>query len=65
MLGFEHGQRKYNCLLCLWDNRSTGQHYVQREWPFREAIIPGGMNVPKDLLLEPTDKFNEKFRKSF
>jgi hypothetical protein len=44
-LGLQGGYTKYSCFLCLWDSRADKEHYVKREWPLRNELIPGKHNV--------------------
>lgn len=45
LLGQQSGYTKYPCFLCLWDSRAKAEHWKKRDWPSREALIPGKQNV--------------------
>ena len=45
LLGLQGGYTKYSCFLCLWDSRATDQHYATKDWPLRDALLPGKYNV--------------------
>ncbi|GBP89284.1 hypothetical protein EVAR_60426_1 [Eumeta japonica] len=60
LLGLQLGYTKFSCFLCEWDSRDKKNHYVKKEWPKRDALIPGQRNVlhtplinPEDVLLPP------------
>eukprot|EP00795_Rhopilema_esculentum_P009945 gene9945-18558_t len=40
LLGQQSGFTKYPCFLCMWDIRDRAQHYIKREWPVREELVP-------------------------
>lgn len=44
-LGLQGGYTKYSCFLCLWDSRADSEHYIRRQWPIRNELLPGKHNV--------------------
>jgi hypothetical protein len=35
--------------MCVWDRRDRKHHYIEKEWPKRESLIPGlkiALNTP-------------------
>jgi hypothetical protein len=44
-LGVQGVYTKYSCFLCLWDSRADKEHYVKREWPLKNELIPRKHNV--------------------
>lgn len=40
LLGQQSGFTKFPCFLCLWDSRDRAQHYIKKEWPIREELLP-------------------------
>lgn len=52
LTGLQSGYTKYCCFLCEWDSRARNQHYVVKEWPLRENIVPGLKNVLNEPLVE-------------
>lgn len=53
LLGQQSGFTKYPCFLCEWDSRARNLHYIQKEWPLRERLVPGQKNVQRDALVDP------------
>lgn len=53
ILGQQGGYTKYPCFLCEWDSRDKSQHWVRKEWPRRDALVPGVRNVLKANLIDP------------
>lgn len=53
LLGQQSGFTKYPCFLCEWDSRARNLHYVKKEWPLRERLVPGQKNVQRDALVDP------------
>ena len=47
------GYTKYCCFLCKWDSRDRKNHYIRKEWPKRESLIPGQKNVKHNPLCNP------------
>lgn len=45
LLGQQGGYTKFPCFLCLWDSRAKNQHWIKKDWPAREALVPGQQNV--------------------
>ena len=45
LLGLQTGYTKYCCFLCEWDSREGKNHYIQKDWPKRNELIPGMKNV--------------------
>jgi hypothetical protein len=44
-LGLKLGCTEFCCFLCECDRRDRKPHYVQREWPKQESLIPGQENL--------------------
>ena len=44
-MGLQGGFTKHCCFLCLWDSRTTAQHYETKEWPKRNSYAPGVKNI--------------------
>ena len=53
LLGQQSGYTKFPCFLCLWDSRARGSHWIQKDWPQRNAFVVGQHNVLKTPLVEP------------
>ena len=53
LLGMQMGYTKHQCFLCLWDSRDNEQHYIKKNWPLRETLVPRRFNIhhvsPVDL----------------
>ena len=45
LLEQQGGYTKYPCFICLWDSRAKSEHWTRKDWPRREALVPGSMNV--------------------
>ena len=41
LLGQQSGFTKYPCFLCMWDR---SQHYIKKDWPARDEMVPGRSN---------------------
>jgi hypothetical protein len=41
LLGLQLGCTKYCCFLCEWNSRDRKKHYIQKQWPKRDSLIPG------------------------
>lgn len=52
LLGMQSGYTKYCCFLCEWDSRAREQHYIRQDWPRRELLQPGHMNVSHQPLVD-------------
>ena len=52
LLGLQGGYTKHSCFLCLWNSRADEQHYLIKDWPVREELIPGSHNVKHSPLIE-------------
>ena len=52
LLGLQAGYTKFCCFLCEWDSRSRDQHYIKRDWPVRQALVPGSKNVKHEQLVD-------------
>jgi hypothetical protein len=50
-LGLQLGYTKYCCLLCEWDSRDRKKHYIQKQLPKRDSLIPGKKNVLNNPLV--------------
>lgn len=57
LLGLQQGYTKYCCFLCEWDSRARSRHYVQKEWPLRQALTPGLKNITNEPLVDPKNVF--------
>ena len=44
LLGQQSGFTKYPCFLCMWDSRDRSQHYIKKDWPARDEMVPGRSN---------------------
>lgn len=53
LLGQQGGYTKFPCFICEWDSRDKSQHWIRKEWPRREALVPGVKNVLRENLVEP------------
>ncbi len=52
LMGMQGVFTKYCCLLCLWDSRATGDHYIKREWQNRTTYEPGMNSVQNFPLVD-------------
>lgn len=53
LLGQQSGFTKYPCFLCMWDSRDTAQHYLKKDWPVHEELVPcRARNVINNLLAD-------------
>lgn len=57
LLGLQLGYTKYCCFICEWDSRARGEHYIKKNWPLRQNLIPGQKNVAHKPLVDPTKIF--------
>lgn len=57
LTGMRGGFTKYCCFLCLWDSRSTAEHYVKGDWQPRDAYEPGKSSIEFLPLVEPRKIF--------
>jgi len=57
LLGMQLGYTKYCCFLCEWDSRDKKNHYVNKLWPKRISLTPGGKNVVNPPLVLPENIF--------
>jgi hypothetical protein len=46
------GYIKFPCFLCEWDSRARDQHWMTKDWPKREDLIPGSKNVVHASLVD-------------
>jgi hypothetical protein len=53
LLSMQLGYTKYCCFLCEWDSRAKNFHYNVKDWPARQALIPGQKNVMHQQLVDP------------
>jgi len=53
LLRMQLGYTKYCCFLCEWDSRDKENHYVNKLWPKRTSLTPGGKNVVSPPLVLP------------
>jgi hypothetical protein len=49
--GLQLGYTKFCCFLYEWDSRDSKYHYIQKQWPKRELLIPGNKNVVNTPLI--------------
>jgi hypothetical protein len=52
LTGLQLGYTKYCCFLCLWDSRDRAHHYTRKDWPLRNASIPGTCNIAHPPLID-------------
>ena len=52
LLGQQGGHTNYPCFLCYWENRANEEHWVRKEWPPRNTIKPGNMNIVNNPLVD-------------
>ena len=52
LLGPQGGYTKFPCFMCLWNSRAKEQHWIKKEWPVREQMVPGEKNIQAQLLVE-------------
>lgn len=52
LLGQQSGFTKYPCFICMWDSRDRAHHYVKKEWPAREQLVPGARNIINEPLVD-------------
>ena len=52
LLGQKSSYTKFPCFLCLWDNRAKEMHWVQREWPKRDVLEVGQLNIINHPLVD-------------
>ncbi|QQP52342.1 Uncharacterized protein FKW44_004467 [Caligus rogercresseyi] len=45
LLGQQSGFTEYPCFICMWDSLDRVQHYVKKEWPARDQLVPGAKNI--------------------
>lgn len=45
LLGQQSGFTKFPCFICEWDSRARKEHYIKKDWPLRENLTPGSLNV--------------------
>jgi hypothetical protein len=44
------GYTKFYCFMREWDSGDIKHHYIQKQWPKRESLIPGQKNVTTPLI---------------
>ena len=52
-LGMQPGYTKYCCFICEWDSRARQCHYIQKDWPLRDELIPAKKCVSHHPLVDP------------
>jgi hypothetical protein len=52
LLGLQGGFTKFSCFICLWDSRAKSQHYLRKDWPLRDVLVPGQFNVINEPLVK-------------
>ena len=40
LLGMQPGYTKYCYFICEWDSRARLSHYIQKDWPLRDELLP-------------------------
>ena len=53
LMGIEGGFTKHCWFLCLWNSRTTKEHYIRRDWPVRESYLSGVANIENVPLVDP------------
>jgi hypothetical protein len=57
LFGLQLAYTKYCCFLCEWNSRDRKIHYVLKQWPKRNSLIPGKKNVVNNKLVNPEKVF--------
>jgi hypothetical protein len=57
LVGLQLGYTKYCCFLCEWDSRDRKNHYIQKQSPKRDSLIPGKKYVLNNSLVNPEKVF--------
>uniref|UniRef100_A0A8D8TYE9 Uncharacterized protein n=1 Tax=Cacopsylla melanoneura TaxID=428564 RepID=A0A8D8TYE9_9HEMI len=57
LLGLQLGYTKYCCFLCEWDSRDRKNHYIKKDGPERQCLIPGQKNVSNEPLVDPQNVY--------
>ncbi|GFG35938.1 hypothetical protein Cfor_02909 [Coptotermes formosanus] len=57
LMGMQGGFAKFCCFLCLWNSRSTAEHYIKNDWEPRKNYGPGKDNGQHILLVNPMKTF--------
>jgi len=39
--------------VCEWDSRDRKHHYIKKQWPKRESLIPGEKNAVNTPIINP------------
>ena len=47
------GYTKYCCFICEWDSRAKESHYIQKDWPLRDKLIPAKKSISYHPLVDP------------
>ncbi|XP_076038052.1 uncharacterized protein LOC143023412 [Oratosquilla oratoria] len=53
LLGTQRGFIKFQCFFCLWDIRTTPDHYNRKNWEQRTEFVVGTRNVTWEPLVDP------------
>ena len=53
LLGMQPCYTKYCCFICEWDSRARQSHYIQKNWPLRDELIPAKKSVSHHPLVDP------------
>jgi hypothetical protein len=53
LLGLQLGYTQFCCFLSEWDSRDRKYHYIQKQWPKRQSLVPGQKNVVNTPLINP------------
>ena len=53
LLGMQPGYTKYCCFICEWNSRALQSHYIQKDWPLRDELIPAKKSVSQNPLVDP------------
>jgi hypothetical protein len=57
LLGLQLGYIKYCCSPCEWDSRDRKKHYIKKQRPKRDSLIPRKKNVLNNPLVNPEKVF--------
>lgn len=52
LTGLQLGYTKHCCFICEWNSRDRASHFIKKEWPLRQAMETGKMNIKHEPLVE-------------
>ena len=52
LTGLQQGYTKHCCFLCEWNSRDRASHFITKDWPLRQSMEQGKMNVQNEPLVE-------------